>query len=121
MGDVGTETLGDLPDRLAIERPDLFAIEEEFHRFGLAVARSHLVAFRRHQLPSGFDNSSGKYFITHNRGFGTAWPRPQIEASVTSHGPLAISLAAFSVPARHGVTDRNFHPQTTSSDATESP
>src|SRR5262249_20278632 len=70
-------------------------------------------AFRHHQLPSGFDNSSGKYFSTHSRGFGAAWPRPQIEASriavesssksFTSQGPLAINLAAFSVPARHGV------------------
>src|SRR4029453_12083843 len=98
MRNVYALTLGDLPDRLAIERLDLFAVEREFHRFGLAVARSHLVAFRRYQLP---------------RGFGAAWPRPQIEASrmavesssrsFTSHGPLAISLAAFSVPARHGV------------------
>src|SRR5215471_7446222 len=100
MRNVYALTLGDLPDRLAFKRLDLFAVEEEFQRLGLAVARSHLAAFRRHQLPSGFDNSSRKYFITHNRGFGTAWPRPQIEASVTSHGPLAISLAAFSVPDR---------------------
>src|SRR5262252_4940053 len=74
MRNVYALTLGDLPDRLAFKRLDLFAVEEEFQRLGLAVARSHLVAFRRHQLPSDFDNSSGKYFITHNRGFGTAWP-----------------------------------------------
>src|SRR5215467_4383121 len=70
MRNVYALTLGDLPDRLAFKRLDLFAVEEEFQRLGLAVARSHLVAFRRHQLPSGFDNSSGKYFITHNRGSG---------------------------------------------------
>src|SRR5215471_19075921 len=66
-----------------------------------------------HQLPSGFFSSSGKYFITHSSGFGAAWPSPQIEASrmaaasspssASSHGPDAISFAAFSVPARHGV------------------
>src|SRR3974377_1733257 len=67
----------------------------------------------RYQVPSGFDNSSGKYFSTQSSGFGAAWPRPQIEASrmaadssvnsEVSHGPLAISLAAFSVPTRQGV------------------
>ena len=31
--------------------------------------------------PSGLVSSSGKYFSTHNSGFGAAWPRPQIEAS----------------------------------------
>src|SRR5689334_7800875 len=66
-----------------------------------------------HQLPNGFVNSSGKYFSTHNNGFGAAWPSPQMDASriavdsssssFTSHGPLAISLAAFSVPTRQGV------------------
>src|SRR5262245_46175121 len=66
-----------------------------------------------HQLPSGFVSSSGKYFSTHRSGFGAAWPRPQIEASrmaaesssssFSFHGPRAISLAAFSVPTRHGV------------------
>src|SRR5665811_2159883 len=71
------------------------------------------LAFRRHQVPSGFDNSSGKYFSTHSNGLGAAWPRPQIEASrmavdssvsrATSHGPLAINLAAFSLPTRQGV------------------
>src|SRR4029079_12318149 len=66
-----------------------------------------------HQLPNGLVNSSGKYLITHSSGFGAAWPSPQMPASrfaadsssssFTSHGPLAISLAAFSVPTRHGV------------------
>src|SRR6185312_338001 len=66
-----------------------------------------------HQLPSGYVNSSGKYFSTHNNGFGAAWPSPQMDASriavdssssnFTSQGPLDINLAAFSVPARHGV------------------
>src|SRR5262249_29263914 len=71
------------------------------------------LALRCHQLPSGFDSSSGKYFKTHNSGFGAACPRPQIDASrmaaesssksLTFQGPLAINLAAFSVPARQGV------------------
>src|SRR5215813_12499336 len=71
------------------------------------------LAFRRHQPRSGFDNSSGKYFKTHNSGLGAAWPRPQMDASrmvvesssrsFTFQGPLAISLAAFSVPTRQGV------------------
>src|SRR6185437_10514826 len=66
-----------------------------------------------HQLPNGFVSSSGKYFSTHSNGFGAAWPSPQMDASrivvesssssFTSHGPLDINLAAFSVPARHGV------------------
>ena len=72
MRNVDSLTLGDLPDRLTIKCLDLFAVEDEFHRFGFAVARSHLIAFRRHQLPSGFDNSSGKYFTTHKSGFGAA-------------------------------------------------
>src|SRR5437763_37299 len=66
-----------------------------------------------HQLPSGFAISSGKYFSTHSSGLGAAWPSPQIEASrmasessvnnAWSQGPVAISVAAFSVPARQGV------------------
>jgi len=48
MRNVYALTLGDLPDRLAFKRLDLFAVEEEFQRLGLAVARSHLVAFRHH-------------------------------------------------------------------------
>src|SRR6185437_9023708 len=66
-----------------------------------------------HQVPKGLVNSSGKYFSTHSSGFGAAWPSPQIEASrmavessVSSEGfqgPLAISLAAFSLPTRQGV------------------
>src|SRR3954463_13386873 len=66
-----------------------------------------------HQLPSGWLSSSGKYFSTLSSGLGAAWPSPQIEASriasessfnnASSHGPVAISLTAFSVPTRHGV------------------
>src|SRR5262249_58901844 len=66
-----------------------------------------------HQLPNGLASSSGKYFSTHNNGFGAAWPSPHMDASriavesssrsFTSHGPLAINLAAFSVPTRQGV------------------
>src|SRR5436190_21298391 len=66
-----------------------------------------------HHLPIGFVRSSRKYLNTQVSGFGAACPRPQIEASriavdssvnnASSHGPVAISLTAFSVPARHGV------------------
>src|SRR5262249_47425522 len=66
-----------------------------------------------HQLPSGFSSSSGKYLNTLSSGLGAAWPRPQMEASriasdssvnnALSQGPVAISLTAFSVPARQGV------------------
>src|SRR5439155_6844161 len=66
-----------------------------------------------HHLPRGFARSSRKYLNTHISGFGAAWPSPQIEASriaaessvnnASSHGPVAISLTAFSVPARQGV------------------
>src|SRR4249920_368242 len=66
-----------------------------------------------HHCPSGLPRSSRKYLNTQLSGFGVACPRPQIEASriatessfnnVSSHGPVAISLTAFSVPTRHGV------------------
>src|SRR3954471_22093329 len=66
-----------------------------------------------HQLPSGLLSSSGKYFSTLSSGLGAAWPSPQIEASriasdnsvnnALSHGPVAISLTAFSLPTRQGV------------------
>src|SRR5437588_13030802 len=63
-----------------------------------------------HHLPNGLVRSSRKYLNTQVSGFGAACPRPQIEASriaaessvnnASSHGPVAISLTAFSVPAR---------------------
>src|SRR5580704_8990982 len=66
-----------------------------------------------YQCRSGVFSSSGKYFSTQTSGLGAACPRPQIEASrikadnssssAGSHGPCAISSAAFSVPTRHGV------------------
>src|SRR6266852_7624955 len=78
---------------------------------GFADAQPGLL--HRHQLPSGFFSSSGKYFSTLTSGFGAACPNPQIDASRmaldssvnndSSHGPAAISFAAFSVPARQGV------------------
>src|SRR5262249_45938678 len=95
------------PDGLALQRLNLFAVERKLHRRSFAV-RSH-----DHQLPNGLVNSSGKYLSTHNSGLGAACPSPQIDASpiaidslsssITSHAPLAISLAAFSVPTRQGV------------------
>src|SRR6476646_3636981 len=100
--------LGDLPDGLARQRLDVLAVEREFHRRSFAVCIGH-----NHQLPNGLVSSSGKYLITLSSGFGAAWPSPQMDASrmavdsssssFTSHGPLAISLAAFSVPTRQGV------------------
>src|SRR5262249_4117196 len=72
-----------------------------------------LVVGAHDQSFKGVPNSSGKYFSTLSSGLGAAWPSPQIEASrmasesscnnALSQGPVAISLAAFSVPARHGV------------------
>src|SRR6478735_7159949 len=66
-----------------------------------------------HHFPIGLVRSSRKYLNTLVSGFGAACPRPQIEASriaadssfnnASSHGPVAISLTAFSVPARQGV------------------
>src|SRR5262245_36859183 len=108
MRNVDALALGDLPYRFAVQCFDLLAVEHELHGRTLAVGIRHV-----HHVPSGFDNSSGKYFKTHNNGFGAAWPSPQIDASriavdsssrsFTSQGPLAISLAAFSVPTRQGV------------------
>src|SRR2546421_12400879 len=66
-----------------------------------------------HHFPSGLVRSPRKSLNPHVSGFGAACPRPQIEASriaadssvnnASSHGPVAISLTAFSVPARQGV------------------
>src|SRR5262245_58360467 len=39
--DVGAEALCHLPDGFAIKRFNLFAVEDEFYRFGFAVARAH--------------------------------------------------------------------------------
>src|ERR1035441_6877943 len=66
-----------------------------------------------HQVPSGLVSDLEKYVSTQSSGLGAAWPRPQMEASrmavessvssAGSQGPCAISLTAFSVPARQGV------------------
>src|SRR5581483_5669001 len=68
---------------------------------------------RDYHEPSGFIRSSRKCLNTEATGLGAACPRPQIEASRIStesslsrssfHGPVAISLTAFSVPTRQGV------------------
>src|SRR5215469_5912754 len=72
-----------------------------------------MVQTLHYQCPSGWVSSSGKYFSTHSKGFGAAWPNPQIDASRIStdnssssavfNGPLDISCAAFSVPTWDGV------------------
>src|SRR5436309_15812833 len=66
-----------------------------------------------HHFPIGLVRSSRKYLNTQVSGLGAACPSPQIEASriaadssfnnASSHDPVAISLTAFSVPARQGV------------------
>src|SRR5262249_22793449 len=96
---------------LAGRRFDLAAVEGEFNGRGLVGHGITRIIF--YQLPRGVLSSSGKYLSTHSSGLGAAWPRPQIEASriavessvssAPSHGPDAISIAAFSVPTRHGV------------------
>src|SRR5699024_7532033 len=94
-----------LPDGFVRQRLDWPTVEREMHRFGLSC---HILSLITHHV-----TSFGKYLITQRSGFGAAWPRPQMEASIMtldkssssspSHVLDCIRPAALSVPTRHGV------------------
>ena len=101
--DLDAVLLGGLEDRLVRAADHRAAVQRE--RDG--IRRNARVLLMHHST------SRGKYFSTDSTGFGAAWPRPQIDASIiacdssfssgASHRCASISCSALTVPTRHGV------------------
>ena len=111
MRQLDVEAARGAEDRLALADVDLLVVDEE--GVGLLPSSRSSRSLSLTNVPAAWSVRRGRYFSTHNSGFGAAWPRPQIEASrirsdssvssAASHGPCSISLAAFSLPTRQGV------------------
>src|SRR5262249_21267390 len=131
MRNVDALKLGDLPDGLAIKCHDLFAVQDELHRFGFAVARSHLMPFAITSFPA-VSTIHPENILAHIAGDSAPpWPghttshrtRPLKVLSRASppKDPLPTILPLSQAPPHKAFPDRNFRPRKTSSDLMPQP
>src|SRR5262249_33801708 len=131
MRNVDALTLGDLPDGLAIKCHDLFAVQDELHRFGFAVARSHLMPFAITSFPA-VSTIHPENILAHIAGDSAppgpgrrsrhrAWPSKVLPRASHPKDPWPSIWPLSQSPPDMAYTDRSFRPRKTSSDSMPQP